>query len=108
MHGSKSSNPSNARTVPDMLSDLHAAQASLDKAVFDADFDAADPINAEIYRCLSALRKTAMIPNAAELAEFRQIMARHDDAQDALAKILLVTRGRRRKVQAALSAYSRM
>ena len=108
MHGSKSINPVNARTLQDLLSDLDVAQASLDKSVFDGEFDAADRINAEIFSCLSTLRETETIPNVAELARFRQIKARHCDAQDALAKILLVTRGRRRKVQAALSAYSRM
>jgi hypothetical protein len=108
MHGSKFSNPVNARTLSDLLSYLDAVQASLDKAVLDGDFDVADRVNAEIFACLSALRETTMIPDVTELAQFKQIKARHAEAQDALAKILQATRGRRRKVQAAISAYSRV
>jgi hypothetical protein len=108
MHGRKLSNPVKARTLLDLLSGLDAVQASLDKAVLDEDFNVADRVNAEIFDCLSALRETGMIPDVTELAQFRQIKARHADAQDALAKILQATRGRRRKVQAAISAYSRV
>jgi len=106
MHGSKSVDSVNARTLQDLLSDLDVAQASLDKSVFDGEFDAADRINAEIFSCISALGETETIPNVTELAWFRQIQARHGDAQDALAKILRETRDRHRKVQAALFAYS--
>ena len=108
MHGSKSVDSVNARTLQDLLSDLDVAQTSLDKSVFDGEFDAADRINAEIFSCLSALRETETIPNVTELARFRQIKARHCDAQDALAKILQETRGRHRKVRAAVFAYSRV
>jgi hypothetical protein len=108
MHGSKSINSVNARTLQDLLSDLDVAQASLDKSVFDGEFDAADRINAEIFSCLSALGETGTIPNVTELAWFREIKRRHCDAQDELAKILRETQGRHRKVQAALFAYSRV
>jgi hypothetical protein len=108
MHGSKFSNPVNSRTLSDLLSYLDVVQAFLDKAVLDRDFDAADRINAEFSECLSALLEAAMVPDVTELARFRQIKARHAEAQDALAKILRETRGRRSKVQAALSAYSRV
>ena len=108
MHGSKLSNPVNSRTLSYLLSYLDAVQAFLDKAVLDRDFDEADRINAEFSECLSALLEAAMIPDVTELARFRQIKARHAEAQDALAEILRETRGRRSKVQAALSAYSRV
>jgi hypothetical protein len=108
MHGSKLSNPVNSRTLSDLLSYLDVVQAFLDKAVLDRDFDAADRINVEFSECLSALLEAAKVPDVTELARFRQIKARHAEAQDALAKILQATRGRRRKVQAAISAYSRV
>ena len=108
MHGSKLSNPVNARTFSDLLSYLDAIQAALDKAVLDGDFDVVDRLNEKFSGCLSTLRETAIVPDVTELAQFRQIKARHADAQDALAKILQATRGRSRKVQAAISAYSRV
>jgi len=108
MHGSKLSNPVNSRTLSDLLSYLDAVQAFLDKAVLDRDFDEADRINAEFSECLSALLEAAMVPDVTELARFRQIKVRHAEAQDALAEILREIRGRRSKVQAALSAYLRV
>ena len=108
MHGSKLSNSVNIRNLSDLLSCLDVVQAFLDKAVLDRDFDAADRINAEFFECLSTLLKTATVPDVTELARFRQIKERHGKSQDALAKILRETRGRRSKVQAALSAYSRV
>jgi predicted RNase H-like nuclease len=108
MHGRKLSNPVNTITFLDLLSGLDAVQVSLEKAVLDRDFDVADRVNAEIFDCLSALRETTIIPNVTELAQFRRIKARHADAQDALAKILQSTRGKRYRVQAAISAYSRV
>jgi hypothetical protein len=108
MHGRKLSNPVNFKTLSDLLSYLDAVQKFLDKAVFDRDFDEADRINAEFSKCLSALLEAAMVPDVTELARFRQIKARHAEAQNALAGILRETRGRRSKVQAALSAYSRV
>ena len=108
MHGSKLNNPVNARTLSDLLSCLDAVQELLDKAVLNRDFDAVDRINVEFFECLSTLLETAMVPDVTELARFRQIKARHGEAQDTLAKILRETRGKRSKVQAALSAYSRV
>jgi DNA-binding GntR family transcriptional regulator len=108
MHGSKLSNPVNARTFSDLLSYLDAIQAALDKAVLDGDFDVVDRVNEEFFDCLSALRETAIVPDVTELAQFRQIKARHADAQDTLAEIIQATRGRSRKVKAAISAYSRV
>ena len=108
MHGSKLSNPVNAVTFSDLLSYLDAIQASLDKAVLDEDFDVADRVNEEFFDCLFALREMATNPDTMGLAQFRQIKARHADAQDALAKIFRTTRGKSRKVQAAVSAYSRV
>lgn len=108
MHGIKLNNPVNIRNLSDLLSCLDVVQAFLDKAVLDRDFDAADRINAEFFECLSTLLKTATVPDVTELARFRQIKERHGKSQDALAKILRETRGRRSKVQSALSAYSRV
>ena len=108
MHGIKLSNPVNIRNLSDLLSCLDVIQEFLDKAVLDRDFDAVDRINAEFFECLSTLLKTATVPDVTELARFRQIKERHGKSQDALAKILRETRGRRSKVQAALSAYSRV